>query len=194
MSNDQPNGHPHPPAPHPQYLQPGPQPGRPGPYAQHPQYGGYVPPSGAAPYANAPHAPYAPAAPHAMPGPVRAARVVVFVMAGLAVVLTALVTGTSDSVAGGRFFGMFLMTVPLFVLAFRYATAGNGVRVASIVLASVQLALALGAAGRGTGGWVVPAAGAITLLVLLAQASSRAWFRRNSDGVPPQAPYGPYGA
>jgi hypothetical protein len=128
-----------------------------------------------------------------MPGPVRAAQIVIFVMGGLAVLLTALVAGGSGAESAGRFFAMYLMTVPLFVLAFRYATGGNGVRVASIVLASVQAVLALGATGRGTSGGFVPLAGAITLLFLLTPASSRAWFRRASGGVPPQ-PYGPYGA
>ncbi|HET9383005.1 MAG TPA: hypothetical protein VFP69_19555 [Streptomyces sp.] len=186
MSNDQSNGHLPQTAPHPQ----------PGPYAPQIPPGPYAPPQpGAAPYAHpAPHGPYAPAAPLVMPGTVRAARVVVFVMAGLAVLLTALAAGASGAEAAGRFFAMFLMTIPLFVLAFRYGTGGNGVRVASIVLASVQLVLALSAAGRGTPGGIVPAAGALTLLLLLAPDPAGAWFRRNSGGVPPQAPYGPYGA
>ncbi|MDG9716366.1 hypothetical protein [Streptomyces sp. DH24] len=192
MSNDHPNGHPPHPAPPPQqgpYAPPGPQyappgqPGQPGPY---PQPGAYAPPG-------APYAPHAPTAPLAMPGPVRAAQVVIFVMAGLAVLLTALVAGGSGAESAGRYFAMYLMTVPLFVLAFRYATAGNGVRVASIVLASVQIVIALGATGRGTAGAFLPLAGTIALLFMLTPASSRAWFRRNSDGVPPQAPYGPYG-
>ncbi|HET9381018.1 MAG TPA: hypothetical protein VFP69_09345, partial [Streptomyces sp.] len=177
--------------PHPPYPAT-PHPPQPGPYAPQPAPGPYPPQYAAAPYA--PHPQYAPPAPLVMPGTVRAARVVVFVMAGLGVLLTALVAGTSGAEAAGRFFSLFLMTIPLFVLAFRYGTGGNGVRVASIVLASLQLLLALGTMGRGVPSGLLPFAGALTLLFLLASHPAGAWFRRNSGVVPPQAPYGPYGA
>ncbi|MEV6960157.1 hypothetical protein AB0M97_13320 [Streptomyces sp. NPDC051207] len=192
MSNDHPNGRPPQAAPHPQhnpYAPPGPpyappgQAGGPNPY---PQPGAYAPPG-------APYAPHAPAAPHAMPGPVRAAQVLVFVMAGLAVLHPAVVAAASGAESAGRSFAMYLMTVPLFVLAFRYGTAGNGVRIASIVLVSVQAFLAVGAAARGTGGGFLPLAGALTVLFLLTPATARAWFRRPRGGAAPQPPYGPYG-
>jgi hypothetical protein len=111
-------------------------------------------------------------------------------MAGLGVTHTAVVAALSGAEPAGRSFAMYVMTVPLFVLAFRYATAGNGIRVASIVLASVQVLLALSATARGTAGGFLPLACTITVLFLLAPSTARAWFRRNAA----PGPYGPYGA
>ncbi|MFD1663507.1 hypothetical protein ACFSL4_36440 [Streptomyces caeni] len=51
------------------------------------------------------------------------------------------------------------------VLAFRYRTAGTGVRTTSIVLASVQILPALGGTARGVPGGAFALLGAITEVV-----------------------------
>ncbi|MBT3151551.1 hypothetical protein HTV45_11760 [Streptomyces sp. CHD11] len=186
--------------------------GRPGPYGQPGQYGppaayGQYDQSGR--YGRPPH-PYgapAPGYPHpgvppyydpsqqqplAMPGSVRAAQIVIFVTFGLGVLITVLVGAVVGAEEAGRFFSTYLMSVALFVLAFRYPKAGNGVRVASIVLASVQILFALSATAQGVPLGILPLGTAIAVVVLLSQGSAGRWFRRHrADGVPPQ--YAPYG-
>ncbi|MDC0773049.1 hypothetical protein [Streptomyces sp. HD] len=125
----------------------------------------------------------------------RAAQIVIWVMAGAGLLFTFLVAAVSGARASGQFFSSFLLTVPLFVLAFRYPKAGNGVRIASIVLASVQIVLGLGSlANRVAGapvalGGAIALAGAIALVVLLSQGAASAWFRRPRPGAVPNHPY-----
>ncbi|MCT7354658.1 hypothetical protein N4P33_21215, partial [Streptomyces sp. 15-116A] len=127
--------------------------------------------------------------PQTMPAPVRAAQIVIFATLGLGVLLTVLVAAGAGAQASGRFFSTYLMTFVLFVLAFRYPKAGNGVRITSIVLASVQILFALSATARGIPLGIVPLGSAIAVIVLLSQGSSGAWFKRpRSHGVPPQYP------
>ncbi|MEU3196556.1 MULTISPECIES: hypothetical protein [unclassified Streptomyces] len=198
MSNE------HPTPPHQPPGQPG-QPGQPGEYgppAAYGQYGQSPDPYGAPPVGHPrPGVPpyhdpscYDPSRqqPLAMPGSVRAAQVVIFVMFGLGVLLTALVGAVVGAEEAGRFFSTYLMSVALFVLAFRYPKAGNGVRVASIVLASVQILFALSATAQGVPLGILPLGTAITVIVLLSQGSAGRWFRRHrTNGVLPQ--YSPYG-
>lgn len=163
---------------------PAPQPPQPGAY---PQPGTYPQPgahphgwTGAPPY-------YDPSRPPAMPGPVRAAQIVIFATFGLGVLLTVLVGVAVGAEPAGRFFSTYLMTVVLFVLAFRYPRAGNGVRIASIVLASVQILLALSATAQGVPLGILPLGTAVAVVVLLSQGSAGQWFRRpRANGVPPQ--------
>ncbi|MFC9113043.1 hypothetical protein ACFTWN_06865 [Streptomyces sp. NPDC057092] len=181
------------------------QPGAPSPYATPgtpPPYGQPTPPppygqpSAPAPYGQPGAQPYgwpgsAPqpgyAVPAGMPGPVRAAQVVIFATFGIAVLLTVLVAAGSGAEEAGRVFGTYLMVAVLFVLAFRFPKAGNGVRVASIVLASLQILFALGGAARGVPLGVLPLAAGVAVLVLLCRNSAKQWFRRHSaNGVPPQ--------
>ncbi|KES03863.1 hypothetical protein BU52_28225 [Streptomyces toyocaensis] len=186
MSNEQPTPPQQPPygtygqPPGPYGAPPAPQPGafaHPG--AHHPH--GWT---GAPPY-YAPSPP--PPPPLTMPGPVRAAQIVIFATFGLGVLLTVLVGVTVGAESAGRFFATYLMTVALFVLAFRYPTAGNGVRVASIVLASVQILFALSATAQGVPLGILPLGTAVAVVVLLGQGSAGQWFRRpRSNGVPPQ--------
>ncbi|MFC7265010.1 hypothetical protein [Streptomyces lutosisoli] len=122
-----------------------------------------------------------------MPTSVRAAQVTVFVMMGLCLLMSVVVGVGSGSRAAGATFGQNLMGCVLFVLAFRYRTAGNGVRVASIVLASVQIVLALGGTARGIQGGIFALAGAVTVVVLLSQGTAGAWFKRARV---PGLPYG----
>ncbi|MFI0505009.1 hypothetical protein ACH3WN_19540 [Streptomyces albogriseolus] len=156
------------------YAQPGtPSPyGQPSPYAQPP----YAQPHG-----------WSAAVPAAMPGPVRAAQIVIFATFGIGVLLTALVAAGAGAEASGRFFSTYLMPAVLFVLAFRFPTAGNGVRVASIVLACLQILFALSGTAQGIPLGILPLGTGVAVLVLLCREPSKQWFRRQrANGVPPQ--------
>ncbi|QDI69276.1 hypothetical protein CD934_11610 [Streptomyces calvus] len=177
------------PAPHPPYPAPPPAPQGGTPYApphpdpSWPQYQ----PQPQPPYASpSPYPPQFQAQPPAMPGPVRAAQIVIFATTGLAVLLTVLVAVAAGAEASGRFFATYLMSAVLCVLAFRYPTAGNGVRVTSLVLASVQILFALGATARGVPLGILPLGSAVAVVVLLSQGSAGQWFRRHrTNAVPP---------
>ncbi|MGY1548471.1 hypothetical protein [Streptomyces sp. MN6] len=183
------------------YGQPGAQPphGHPA-YGQQPPYG--QPSYGQAPYGQPPYgqpshgqphgwpgaAPYTPpAVPVGMPGPVRAAQIVMFATFGTGVLLTVLVAAGEGAEAAGRFFSGYLMPAVLFVLAFFFQKAGNGVRVASIVLACLQILFALSGTARGVPLGIVPLGTGIAVLVLLSREPAKQWFRRQrANGVPPQ--------
>ncbi|MEU4011214.1 hypothetical protein AB0H30_22385 [Streptomyces pseudogriseolus] len=177
----------------------GPPPGQPpygqAPYGQQSAYG--QPPYGQAPYGQSPYgqphgwpgaAPYPPpAVPVGMPGPVRAAQIVIFATFGVGVLLTVLVAAGEGAEAAGRFFSGYLMPAVLFVLAFFFQKAGNGVRVASIVLACLQILFALSGTARGVPLGIVPLGTGIAVLVLLSREPAKQWFRRQrANGVPPQ--------
>ncbi len=169
---------------------PGPygRPSTPSPYGQ--PYGqSYGQPGPPHPYAQPPYAqpPYAPPLPAGMPGPVRAAQIVIFATFGIGVLLTVLVAADFGARESGRFFSSYLMPTVLLVPALRFRTAGNGVRVASIVLASLQIVFALSGAARGIPFGVLPAGTGIAVLVPLCQTSAKQWFRRqHTNGVPQQ--------
>ncbi|MFF9786331.1 hypothetical protein [Streptomyces nigrescens] len=114
-----------------------------------------------------------------MPGNVRAAQILAFVMAGLCLVGTALGGVLGGPRLAGAVFAGGVLNLVVGILAFRFHRAGNGARIASIVLASVQMVFALGAVARMAGGGLVPMAGAIALVVLLSQSSAKAWFTRH---------------
>ncbi|WP_193511928.1 hypothetical protein [Streptomyces griseoloalbus] len=168
----------------------------PGPYGAPPAHPPYPSPPGAAPYPLSgvhPHGwagavpYYGPSEPPAMPGSVRAAQIVIFATTGVAVLLTVLVAAGAGAYSAGRFAGSYLATAVLCVLAFQYPKAGNGVRVASIVLASVQILFGLSAMGQGVLLGVLWLGAAIAVIVLLGQGSAGQWFRRyRAHGVPPQ--------
>ncbi|GGV26511.1 hypothetical protein GCM10010293_25090 [Streptomyces griseoflavus] len=200
MSNEQPtprqpSGQPGaygPPAAYGPYgQQPPPYGQQPPPYGQpgaHPRPGAYPPP-GAQPQGwtgGPPPYPYDPYQPAGMPGSVRAAQIVIFATFGIGVLLTVVTAATVGAEEAGRFFSTYLMALVLFVLAFQYRKAGNGVRVASIVLASVQILFALSAAAQGVPLGIVPLGTAVAVIVLLSQGSAGQWFRRQRvTGTPP---------
>ncbi|MFZ4151401.1 hypothetical protein [Streptomyces pseudogriseolus] len=181
------------------YGQPGAQPpyghpayGQQAPYGQTPHGQPYTQPGPSSPYGQ-PHgwpgpAPYPPPAVSVgMPGPVRAAQIVMFATFGIGVLLTVLVATGEGAEAAGRFFSGYLMPAVLFVLAFFFQKAGNGVRVASIVLACLQILFALSGTARGVPLGIVPLGTGIAVLVLLSRAPAKQWFRRQrANGVPPQ--------
>ena len=149
-----------------------PMPGPPGPYGVPGGYGAY---------------PYAPVPAPVMPGSVRAAQIVIWVLAGLMLLIVLVWGFGSSSRDAGRLTGANLMGWVLFVLSFRYPTAGNGVRITSIVLASLQIAMSFGGLSQGNGGGGLPLIGAIVVVVLLNQSSAAQWFQR------PRNPADPYG-
>ncbi|MET9503739.1 hypothetical protein ABZY42_18780 [Streptomyces sp. NPDC006622] len=131
--------------------------------------------------------PYPPAPAPVMPGSVRGAQIVSWVMAGLALLIVLVWGFGSGAEAAGRLMGANLMGWVLFFLSFRYPTAGNGVRIASIALASLQIAMSIGGLAQGNGGGGFPLIGAIVVVTLLNQRSAVQWFQRPRDMV------GPYG-
>ncbi|WND34236.1 hypothetical protein RI578_08015 [Streptomyces sp. BB1-1-1] len=153
--------------------------GAPGGYGAPGAYGGA--PGG---YPGAPY-PYAPVPPPTMPGSVRAAQILIWVMAGLVMLVVVIWGAGVGAEDAGRLFATNLMGWVLFVLAFRYGTGGNGVRVASIVLASVQIVMSLGGIAQGNGGGGLPLFGAIAIVVLLNQSAAAQWFKRpRAGGLP----------
>jgi hypothetical protein len=129
--------------------------------------------------------PYGTAAPLTMPTTVRAAQITIWVMTGLTVLISVLVGLADGSRSAGASSGQNLLGYVLFVLAFRYGKAGDWMRITSIVLASLQILLAMSGTFRGIVGGVFPLVGAVVVVVLLSQGSAGAWFRRpRAQGSP----------
>ncbi|MFK4071263.1 hypothetical protein [Streptomyces sp. NPDC029674] len=171
------NQFPPPPAPQPE-PQSGPQSGLPrynGPaqdpgHAYGPAYGqGYGPGPGYG---------YGPMAPPRMPGVVRAAQIVTWVLAGLTVVGSVLLIALADPRTAGAALGANVCLLVAAGLAFRFGTAGHGTRVTCIVLMSVQILFVLSGAASGKQGGLIPLLGAIATVVLLSQSAAGAWFKR----------------
>jgi len=119
---------------------------------------------------------------HAMPGSVRAARVTAFVLLGLCFAGSALAGFLDGPRLAGAVVGASILNLVIGVMAFSYARAGNGVRVSSITLASIQLFFALGMLARAGGSGILPMVGDIVLTVLLCQGSAKSWFKRRRVG------------
>ncbi|MFI9774894.1 hypothetical protein ACIHCV_09290 [Streptomyces sp. NPDC051956] len=153
----------------------------PGPYGGPGQHGAPVPyipgPCNApGPYGENPQ--FAPAPPLSMPYSLRAARTTTYVMVGLALLASVAVGVTEGARGAGAAFGGNILGVALLVLACFYGRAGRGLRVTSIVIASLQILLGLSGTMRGNIGGPIALVGAIVMVVLLSQASAGAWFRR----------------
>ncbi|MGW7085470.1 hypothetical protein ACWGH2_18560 [Streptomyces sp. NPDC054871] len=163
-----------PPPPHDPQANPNPQQGLPtynGP-AQDPAYGyGYG---------------YGPVAPLTMPGIVRAAQIVVWVLSGLVLLGTIAIAASGDAETAGAAFGANLCLLVACGFAFAFKNAGNGVRVTCIVLMSVQIALGLGGLASGNPGGLLGLLGSIATVVLLSQGAAGAWFKRPRTPAPGQ--------
>ncbi|MEV8022879.1 hypothetical protein AB0O76_42600 [Streptomyces sp. NPDC086554] len=122
-------------------------------------------------YGFAPH-------PQTMPGVVRAAQIVLWVLGGLGVVaiVAAGALGGAELAGAVTFAYIFFFVSAGF--AFQFGTAGNGARVTCIVLMSVEILVALGTVSRGGGGALLALAAAIAVIVLLSQGAAGAWFKR----------------
>ncbi|MEU7579306.1 hypothetical protein AB0B50_17080 [Streptomyces sp. NPDC041068] len=121
---------------------------------------------------------YGPMAPQKMPGVVRAAQIVLWVLGGLTFLGTVGLIFISNPETAGAALGVNLCVLVSAGMAFRYGTVGNGIRVTCIVLMSVQIAVALGGAASGNGAGLLPLLGAIAVVVLLSQGAAGAWFKR----------------
>ncbi|MFE6166098.1 hypothetical protein ACFQ7F_45215 [Streptomyces sp. NPDC056486] len=157
-----------PPPPHdPQVNPPSGLPGYPGP-AQDPAYGnGYGNGYG-----------YGPVAPHTMPGVVRAAQIVVWVLGGLTLIGVIGLAAAGDPETAGAAAGVNLCLMVAGGFAFTFKNAGNGIRVTCIVLMSVQIAFGLGGLASGNPGGILGLLGSVASVILLAQAAAGAWFKR----------------
>lgn len=121
---------------------------------------------------------YGPQAPQRMPGVVRAAQIITWVLAGLTVLGSALAVAVVNPETGGAALGVNLCLLVTAGMAFRFGSVGNGIRVTCIVLMSVQTALGLGGAANGNPVGLLPLLGAIAVVVLLSQGAAGAWFKR----------------
>ncbi|WP_125514776.1 hypothetical protein [Streptomyces sp. WAC 01529] len=166
MSNDFPPPHQNPqvtPEPHPQnHPQPTPHTGLPA----------YPGPAQDAAYA------YGPMAPQRMPGSVRAAQIVLWVLAGLVLLAAIVIGATGDAVTAGAVIGVNVLVMVAASLAWTFHKAGSGIRVTCIVLMSLHALSALGGAANGNPGGLLPLLGAIAVVVLLSQGTAGAWFKR----------------
>ncbi|MFE0105431.1 hypothetical protein [Streptomyces sp. NPDC059009] len=116
--------------------------------------------------------------PQSMPGNVRAAQIVLWVLAGLTVLGTVAIAAMGDAATAGAAFGVNICLFVAAGFAFTFKTAGHGIRVTCIVLTSVQIAFALGGAAGGNAGGLLPLLGSIAVVVLLSLGSAGAWFKR----------------
>lgn len=146
---------------------------------------GYGPPSGYGPQppgAHQPHLPYSPQAvagypsqPTTMPGTVRAAQVLYFVMAGLVALGMVL---ADDAEKAGAIAGASFPVIFGFVCALRFGKSGPVNRRTAIVFASLMIAVGFGAMGQRQPAGLVELVFGIVIVVLLAQRQSAEWFRR----------------
>ncbi|MEU4800265.1 hypothetical protein [Streptomyces sp. NPDC023327] len=145
---------------------------------QHPQAGlpAYPGPAQDPAYA------YGPTAPQRMPGSVRAAQIVLWVLAGLVLLGSVVIAATGDAETAGAAVGVNVLVMVAAGLALRFQRAGGGTRVACIVLMALQTLSALGGAANGNPGGLLPLLGAIAVIVLLARGDAGAWFDRPRPG------------
>ncbi|MFB6620421.1 hypothetical protein ACIGFK_31700 [Streptomyces sp. NPDC085524] len=168
-----------------------------------PPQGGYAYPQQGAPqgYPAYPGGPGGyPGMPMEMPGMVKTARVLLFVVGGLQIILglVALLGGaalsTTDSGAAGDVVGGVVIALGLFILALgvlavvlgaKYAKGGNGVRITSIVYAALTIlggimnfANTSANGGQGAAGGVVSLAIGGLILAAMVSAPGASWFKR----------------
>ncbi|MGY0061160.1 hypothetical protein ACWY4P_32230 [Streptomyces sp. LZ34] len=115
----------------------------------------------------------------AMPGTVRAAQVLFFVMAGLVALGIAL---AGDPEKAGAITGASIPVIVGFVCALRFDKSGAGSRTTAIVFASLMIAVGFGAMGQRQPAGLVELVIGIVIVVLLSQRQSAEWFRRIRTG------------
>ncbi|MCX2184433.1 hypothetical protein KV205_28450 [Streptomyces sp. SKN60] len=138
-----------------------------------------------------------PQGPAKMPGLMTAARVIMYILSGLQILIAIIAgiaigaaSGASDSEAAGALAGLgFAIVVFLLIiaglgifLAVKFATGGTAIRVLTIIYASLMI---LGAIGNFTSGQATGAAGGIISLALggiilasMVGPQASAWFNR----------------
>ncbi|MGP3926744.1 hypothetical protein [Streptomyces sp. 8N616] len=181
-------GYGQPPAPPPQQPYPNPQAQpygyqQPQPYPQpqsHPQQAGYGPygPPPPGPYATYPPGPGYPAVPGTMPGQVRTAQVMFFVLAGLVLVGSAAAGAIAGGEAAGKVIGSNLPVIGGFICALLFGKSGNGARITAIVFGSLMILFGLGALGQEQPAGLLEIACGIVIIVMLGQKQATYWFTR----------------
>ncbi|MFG3255437.1 hypothetical protein [Streptomyces sp. NPDC048172] len=116
--------------------------------------------------------------PQRMPANVRAARVLALLLAASGLTLLWLVgTGGSGARGMGAVTPTVLLNVVLGVLALRYVSGRDGLRLGSILLNALQVPVSfLSLAGNPYGALTL--IGNLVLIVLLARVSAKRWFMR----------------
>ncbi|MFD7263707.1 hypothetical protein [Streptomyces sp. NPDC059874] len=163
-----------------------------------PPQGGYAYPQQQAPMGYPAGPGGYPGAPMEMPGLLKTARVLLFIVAGIQIIIgffvlagAAAVSGATDSSAAdfgaGVLAGLGILVFALaawaIVLGVKFAKGGSGVRITTIVYASLMLLGSLGNfanASNGTPGAVPGAIVGLAIfgLILAGAISGGAWFNR----------------
>ncbi|MEU6126435.1 hypothetical protein [Streptomyces sp. NPDC047123] len=121
---------------------------------------------------------HGPMPPQQMPGVVRTAQIIIWTLAGLTVLGGAALIGLANPETAGAAIGVNICLLVAAGMAFRFGSAGQGIRVTCIVLMSVQIVLGLGGASSGNPAGLLPMLGAIATVILLSQSAAGAWFKR----------------
>ncbi|MGW3565342.1 hypothetical protein ACWDSL_15935 [Streptomyces sp. NPDC000941] len=108
-----------------------------------------------------------------MPGTVRAAQILVFVMVGLVALRIAL---AGDPEKAGEITGASFPVIIAFVCALRFGKSKS--RMTTIVAASLMIAIAFRAMGQGQPAGLVDLVIGVTIVVLLSLRQSAQWFHR----------------
>ncbi|MEW2390280.1 hypothetical protein AB0933_18210 [Streptomyces venezuelae] len=119
-----------------------------------------------------------PMGPPKMPGVVRAAQIVIWALAGLTVLGSIMLIAMANPETAGAALGVNICLLVAAGMAFRFGSAGHGIRVTCIVLMSVQILFGLGGAASGNPGGLLPLLGAIATVILLSQSAAGSWFKR----------------
>ncbi|MFE3193083.1 hypothetical protein ACFXHA_29005 [Nocardia sp. NPDC059240] len=151
------------------------------------------------PYPDAPAAqsiPYPPAGPHGyntygyhpyaqirpypttMPKGVRAAQIISWAFGGLGIALSILAGVLGNYELCGTLIAGFLPAFFLALFAFGFTVNGNGIRVASIIFASVGILFGLGGMAQLKPPGLLGLAASITILILISKNSAADWFKR----------------
>ncbi|MET9348201.1 hypothetical protein [Streptomyces termitum] len=172
----------------------GQQPGYGQPQGQQPGYG-YPAAPPVSPYGAYPGGPAPYGAPMPMPGTVKAARVMLWIMgilqilagigvalAGGALVNNSSLDGDTASVATGVFVIIGLVALALgvwgVVIAAKCGSGGNGIRISGIVYGSLVTAGGLANLASGQSASVVALVLGILIIVFFSKADAAAWFKR----------------
>ncbi|MER8161543.1 hypothetical protein [Streptomyces sp. NPDC094472] len=132
------------------------------------------------PYPNGPGAlrEYHHLQPMAMPGQVRAAQVLFFVMGGFGLLAMVLAIVRGHAEAAGS---ISVTSLPAFIglfCALRFPKRKPNSRGTAIFLASLMLFIGFGTMGQGQPVGLVLCAAGVTIVILLSQRRSGHWFRR----------------
>lgn len=114
-----------------------------------------------------------------MPGSVRAAQVMSFLLGGLGVLLIIVAGMTAGAERAGAITAGFMLPIVLSCFAFGFARGGNGIRITAIVLASLEMVFALGSSISGMPPGMLGFGISMATVITLSQRSARAWFKRN---------------